>query len=129
MLARKHIKKKKNVLKLHRNNYSKQPNQIIFSFFFFFAGEVRPIVQYCPPGQNVTTSTKITEVGWDTPIFLSAPGTYIIETCNYGNNPTELPWGHHVIFYQAMEKMNGLKAECRIDIDISRKLFFFLAIK
>ena len=102
--------------------------KLFFSFFSFFAGEVRPIVQYCPPGQNVTTSTKMTEVGWDTPVFLSAPGTDVIETCNYGNNPAELPWGHHVIFYQAMEKMNGLRAECSIDIDISRKFFVVVLV-
>ncbi|XP_071494424.1 complement receptor type 1-like [Diadema antillarum] len=81
--------------------------------------EVPPRVEFCPPDQNITTTTKLTEVRWDLPIFTPLPGTDMIETCNQAKNPALLPWGKHTILYQASEKQSGLKAVCRITVAIT----------
>ncbi|XP_030845903.1 sushi, von Willebrand factor type A, EGF and pentraxin domain-containing protein 1 [Strongylocentrotus purpuratus] len=100
-------------------SFSDQSNNTALCVFqVYVTNEVQPIVQFCPPDQNITTLTKMTEVEWDDPVFLTPPGIDIIETCNYGNNPALLPWGHHVILYQASDSRNGLKAECDINVDI-----------
>ncbi|XP_035664407.1 sushi, nidogen and EGF-like domain-containing protein 1 [Branchiostoma floridae] len=79
-----------------------------------------PLVDFCPPDQNITTVDNRETVSWQLPTFSDFRNDTFHVTSNYPNNiNTEtFPWGQHTIQYTATKPSNGLRSSCEFAIRV-----------
>ncbi|XP_072179392.1 LOW QUALITY PROTEIN: uncharacterized protein [Diadema setosum] len=93
-------------------------NNVTCSFPIYIRDEIPPVVEFCPPDISRNTSDTLTEVTWPPPVFVEVTGDDLLITSNYDNNTALLPWGRHVVFYQATNTDNGETVSCEFSIEI-----------
>ncbi|XP_071497251.1 uncharacterized protein [Diadema antillarum] len=93
-------------------------NNVTCSFPIYIRDEIPPVVEFCPPDISLNTSETLTEVSWDPPIFIEVTGDDLLITSNYDNDMALLPWGRHVVNYQATNTDNGETVGCEFSVEI-----------
>ncbi|XP_053381798.1 sushi, nidogen and EGF-like domain-containing protein 1 [Mercenaria mercenaria] len=79
-----------------------------------------PVVEGCPVDRNIMTSNLTSRQTWSEPKITDPHGTNVSVTKNYQTNSFEFPWGEFTIQYSAVKISNGLKAECKFTISVTR---------
>ena len=69
----------------------------------------------------LNTSETLTLVTWDPPIFEEVTGDDLLITSNYDNHMATLPWGQHMVSYQATNTDNGKTVGCEFSVEVLRK--------
>ncbi|XP_019616508.1 PREDICTED: sushi repeat-containing protein SRPX2-like [Branchiostoma belcheri] len=77
-----------------------------------------PLIDFCPPGQNITAVENRETVTWQPPIFSDFRNETVNVISNYANNEEIFPWGQYVIQYTATKPSNGLRSSCEFTIRV-----------
>ncbi|XP_063964330.1 sushi, von Willebrand factor type A, EGF and pentraxin domain-containing protein 1-like [Lytechinus pictus] len=97
-------------------------NSIQCSFSIYVQDELYPVLDYCPSDFEVNTTTQLTEVIWDPPIFSEPTGDPLEISCNYENNMATLAIDKdHLVECTATNLDNSKTTTCSFVISVKRK--------
>nr|XP_054767003.1 sushi, von Willebrand factor type A, EGF and pentraxin domain-containing protein 1-like [Lytechinus pictus] len=97
-------------------------NSIQCSFSIYVQDELYPVLDYCPSDFEVNTTTQLTEVTWDPPIFSESTGDPLEISCNYDNNKATLAIDKdHLVECTATNLDNSKTTTCSFIISVKSK--------
>ncbi|XP_022110885.1 sushi, von Willebrand factor type A, EGF and pentraxin domain-containing protein 1-like [Acanthaster planci] len=93
-------------------------NSVSCNFSVSIQDNLSPVLEYCPPDQNVTTDQNPTPFTWHEPVFQELTGDVLEVSCSHQNG-FSFRWGRHNIQCSATNLDNGKTTMCQFGVTIT----------
>ncbi|XP_022110883.1 sushi, von Willebrand factor type A, EGF and pentraxin domain-containing protein 1-like [Acanthaster planci] len=93
-------------------------NSVSCNFSVSIQDNLSPVLDFCPPSQDITANQTLTPITWPEPVFRELTGDVLEVSCSHQNG-LSVPWGSYNIWCSATNLDNGKTAMCQFRVTVT----------
>ncbi|XP_022084521.1 sushi, von Willebrand factor type A, EGF and pentraxin domain-containing protein 1-like [Acanthaster planci] len=93
-------------------------NSVSCNFSVSIQDNLSPVLEFCPPNENITANGRLTTVTWQEPVFRELTGDELDISCSHQSG-SSFPWGSHNIQCSATNLDNSKTTMCQFIVTVA----------